>query len=206
VIAAVVAALRDLLDAGIPVVAYNAPFDFSLLKYEALRHGIPPILEPSPVIDPLVLDKAHDRFRRGKRTLEAVAAHYAVPLVGAHDAAADAIAAGRVAQALARRFDSTPRSTSCTPVRSAGRARRPTASRSTSSASAGSTRTIASTAAGPSADLDRRRGPFERHTTKAPPKRGFRGFGYLLEPPKFLKRWLNFSTRPAESMMRCLPV
>jgi DNA polymerase-3 subunit epsilon len=28
-----------------------------------------------------------------------------VPLVGAHDAAADAIAAGRVAQALARRFD-----------------------------------------------------------------------------------------------------
>lgn len=24
--------------------------------------------------------------------------------------------------------------------------------------------------------------------------------------PKFLKRWLNFSTRPAESMMRCLPV
>jgi DNA polymerase-3 subunit epsilon len=105
VIAAVVAALRDLLDAGIPVVAYNAPFDFSLLKYEALRHGIPPILEPSPVIDPLVLDKAHDRFRRGKRTLEAVAAHYAVPLVDAHDAAADAIAAGRVAQALARRFD-----------------------------------------------------------------------------------------------------
>lgn len=105
VVAEVVTALRDLLDAGIPVVAYNAPFDFSLLKYEAIRHGIPPILEPSPVIDPLVLDKAHDRFRKGKRTLEAVAAHYAVPLVGAHDAAADAIAAGRVAQALARRFE-----------------------------------------------------------------------------------------------------
>jgi DNA polymerase-3 subunit epsilon len=51
-----------------------------------------------------VLDKAHDRFRKGKRTLEVVAAHYAVALVGAHDAAADAIAAGRVAQALARRF------------------------------------------------------------------------------------------------------
>jgi DNA polymerase-3 subunit epsilon len=58
----------------------------------------------SPVVDPLVLDKAHDRFRKGKRTLEVVAAHYAVALVGAHDAAADAIAAGRVAQALARRF------------------------------------------------------------------------------------------------------
>ncbi|GAA3020850.1 exonuclease domain-containing protein [Microbacterium dextranolyticum] len=105
VVAEIVAAVRDLLDAGIPVVAYNAPYDFSLLKYEALRHGVAPIVEPSPVIDPLVLDKAHDRFRKGKRTLEAVAAHYAVPLVGAHDAAADAIAAGRVALALGRRFD-----------------------------------------------------------------------------------------------------
>ena len=104
VVAEVVAALRDLLDAGIPVVAYNAPYDFSLLKYEALRHGIEPIADPWPVIDPLVLDKAHDRYRKGKRTLEVVAAHYAVELTGAHDAAADAIAAGRVAQALAGRF------------------------------------------------------------------------------------------------------
>ena len=61
VVAEVVAALRALLDAGIPVVAYNAPYDFSLLKYEALRHGIEPIVDPSPVIDPLVVDKAYDR-------------------------------------------------------------------------------------------------------------------------------------------------
>ncbi|PZU48376.1 MAG: DNA polymerase III subunit epsilon [Microbacterium sp.] len=107
VVAEVVDALRELFAAGIPVVAYNASYDFSLLKHEALRHGIPPIVDPAPVIDPLVLDKAHDRFRKGKRTLEVVAAHYAVSLVGAHDAAADAIAAGRVAQALARRFDLT---------------------------------------------------------------------------------------------------
>lgn len=104
VVAEVVAALRELLGAGIPVVAYNAPYDFSLLKHEAVRHGIEPIAAPSPVIDPLVLDKAHDRFRKGKRTLEVVAAHYAVELTGAHDAAADAIAAGRVAQAIAGRF------------------------------------------------------------------------------------------------------
>lgn len=107
VVAEVVEALRELFSAGVPVVAYNAPYDFSLLKHEALRHGIRPIVDPAPVIDPLVLDKAHDRYRKGKRTLEAVAAHYAVPLVGAHDAAADAIAAGRLAQALARRYDLT---------------------------------------------------------------------------------------------------
>ncbi|GAA5030226.1 3'-5' exonuclease [Microbacterium fluvii] len=104
VVSEVVTALRDLFAAGIPVVAYNAPFDFSLLKHEAVRHGIAPILEPSPVIDPLVVDKAYDRYRRGKRTLEVVAAHYAVTLEGAHEASADAVAAGRVAQALAARF------------------------------------------------------------------------------------------------------
>ncbi|MDT3316926.1 exonuclease domain-containing protein [Microbacterium sp. KSW4-11] len=105
VVAEVTASLRDLFAAGIPVVAYNAPFDFSLLKYEGLRHGLTPIEAPSPVIDPLVVDKTYDRYRRGKRTLEVVAAHYAVVLEGAHDAAADAIAAGRVAQAIAARFD-----------------------------------------------------------------------------------------------------
>lgn len=104
VVAEVVDALRALLDAGIPIVAYNAPYDFSLLKYEALRHGIAPIVDPSPVIDPLVVDKAYDRWRRGKRTLQVVAEHYAVRLDGAHDASADAVAAGRVAQALAERF------------------------------------------------------------------------------------------------------
>ncbi len=104
VVAEVVEALRALFDAGIPVVAYNAPYDFSLLKHEALRHGVDPILAPSPVIDPLVVDKRYDRYRRGKRTLSVVAEHYAVELDGAHEASADAIAAGRVAQALADRF------------------------------------------------------------------------------------------------------
>ncbi len=109
VVTEVVGALRALLDAGVPVVAYNAPYDFSLLKHEAVRHGIAPIIDPSPVIDPLVVDKAYDRYRRGKRTLEVVAAHYAVRLDGAHDASADAVAAGRVAQAIAERFaDSLP--------------------------------------------------------------------------------------------------
>ncbi|WP_345802440.1 3'-5' exonuclease [Microbacterium sp. AZCO] len=104
VVAEIVDAVRGILDAGIPVVAYNAPYDFSLLKHEAERHGIAPILSPAPVIDPLVVDKAYDRWRRGKRTLTVVAEHYAVRLDGAHEASADAIAAGRVAQALAERY------------------------------------------------------------------------------------------------------
>lgn len=104
VVTQVTAALRSLLSQGVPVVAYNASYDFSLLAHEAHRHGIEPLIDPSPVIDPMVIDKAYDRYRRGKRTLEVVAAHYAVPLDGAHEASADAVAAGRVALALARQF------------------------------------------------------------------------------------------------------
>ena len=100
----IVSQLAEMVDRGFPIVAYNAPFDLSLLRTEALRHGIAWPAEFAPVIDPLVIDKQCDRYRKGKRTLEAVAAHYGVGLGLAHDAGEDAIAAGRVAQALALRF------------------------------------------------------------------------------------------------------
>lgn len=104
VVAEITDALRALFAQGVPVVAYNASYDFSLLTHECLRHGIPPLQAPGPIIDPLVIDKAVDRYRKGKRTLEVVAEHYGVSLDGAHEASADAIAAGRVAQAIARNF------------------------------------------------------------------------------------------------------
>ncbi|MET1052031.1 MAG: exonuclease domain-containing protein [Mycetocola sp.] len=104
VVAEIVATLSTYFDAGIPVVVYNAPYDLSLLFHEAERHRIQPLVNPFPVIDPLVIDKAVDRYRKGKRTLEAAAFHYGVDLTDAHDAGADAIAAGRVAQAIARRY------------------------------------------------------------------------------------------------------
>ena len=87
-----------------PLVVYNAPYDLSLLAAECLRHGLAPLEIPGPVIDPLVIDQAVDRYRRGKRTLEVTAELYGVTLDGAHDAGADAIAAGRLAQALAARY------------------------------------------------------------------------------------------------------
>lgn len=104
VVAEVVGALRSLLSQGVPIVAYNAAYDFSLLAHESRRHDVEALVDPSPIIDPYVIDKAYDRYRPGKRTLEIVAAHYEVLLEGAHDASADAVAAGRVAQALGRRF------------------------------------------------------------------------------------------------------
>ncbi|RLV09934.1 DNA polymerase III subunit epsilon [Streptomyces griseocarneus] len=99
--------------AGAPVVAYNASFDLSLLAAELRRHGLPPLAErlggaaagrtTGPVVDPYTMDRALDRYRRGKRTLEAVCEVYGVVLDGAHEAGADALAAVRVARALAER-------------------------------------------------------------------------------------------------------
>jgi DNA polymerase-3 subunit epsilon len=104
VVAEITATIRTLLALGIPLVVYNAPYDLSLLDRECRRNRIEPLGSPSPVIDPLVIDKAVDRFRKGKRTLVVAAERYGVALDDAHDAAADAIAAGRVAQAIARAF------------------------------------------------------------------------------------------------------
>lgn len=95
--------LRGFFARGLPVVAYNAPYDFTILHYEAIRHGLEP-LKIGSVIDPLVIDKFKDKYRKGKRRLENAAEFYQVPLDDAHNATADAVAAGRVAQAIARRW------------------------------------------------------------------------------------------------------
>lgn len=95
--------------AGAPVVAYNAAFDLSLLAAELRRHGLPSLgerlggAETGPVVDPYTIDRAVDRYRKGKRTLEAVCGEYGVVHEHAHEAGADALAAVRVAYAVAER-------------------------------------------------------------------------------------------------------
>jgi DNA polymerase-3 subunit epsilon len=102
VTAEILGKLQGFFDAGIPVVAYNAPYDFTILHNEALRHGLAPLADPKPIIDPLVIDKFVDQYRRGKRTLSVTTEHYGVKLADAHNSTADALAAGQVAQAIAR--------------------------------------------------------------------------------------------------------
>lgn len=104
VVGEIAQALRVATALDMPVVVYNAPYDLTLLDRECRRNGVPVLEDIGPIIDPLVLDKAVDRYRRGKRTLEATAALYGVELSDAHDAGSDAIAAGRVAQALVRAY------------------------------------------------------------------------------------------------------
>ncbi len=99
-----VTTLNEFFQQGIAVVAYNAAYDFTILDREAKRYGLDVLPNPKPVIDPMIIDKQMDKYRKGKRTLEAAASHYGVTLTDAHDAAADAIAAGRVAQAIGKKY------------------------------------------------------------------------------------------------------
>ncbi len=104
-------ALAEQARVGRPVVVMNAPFDLTLLDRELRRHRASSLsrwFERTPllVLDPWVLDKHLDRYRKGRRTLSDLCAYYEVPLEGAHEAAADAVAALEVARAVGRRFAS----------------------------------------------------------------------------------------------------
>lgn len=107
VVSEILDALRALFAAGVPVAAYNASYDFSLLHHDAMRNGLEPLDNPRPIIDPMVIDRKIDQYRKGKRTLQAACDQYGVELGSAHDASADAVAAGRVFREIQKKFAST---------------------------------------------------------------------------------------------------
>lgn len=100
VVADLVRALAEAVEVGQPIVIMNAAFDLTMLDREARRHGVKSLTDlvgdRLNVLDPRVLDKKIDRFRRGGGTLADLCAHYRVRLDGAHSADADALAACRV--------------------------------------------------------------------------------------------------------------
>ncbi|MCQ1949434.1 MULTISPECIES: 3'-5' exonuclease [Arthrobacter] len=103
VTAEVAEVLAGMFAAGIPVLAFNACYDFTVLARECERFGLA-VPHPVPVIDPYILDKQVDRFRRGKRTLTAMAEHYGVGFENAHTSAADVAATLSVAAVMAEKY------------------------------------------------------------------------------------------------------
>lgn len=100
--------LAEHLGKGAPLVVFNAPFDLTLLEAELDRHGLKAlrdrVREVAPIVDPLIIDRTLDRYRKGSRTLEAQCGYYGVAIENAHDACADAVAAMGVARAQAARY------------------------------------------------------------------------------------------------------
>ena len=86
-----------------PVIAFNASYDFTVLAAESARYGIPQ-LNRFPVLDPYIMNKQVDRYRKGKRTLTALCEEYGVNLDNAHTSAADALATLRMLDAMAGKF------------------------------------------------------------------------------------------------------
>lgn len=96
---------------GYPVVAFNASYDLALLDAELARHGAGGFAErlegaPMLVIDPLVLDRALDRYRKGKKTLIDMAPVYGVDASpDAHTAEVDVQMTLDVLAGMAARFE-----------------------------------------------------------------------------------------------------
>lgn len=107
VIGELVDTLRVYVDKGIPLVAMNASFDFTILERECERYGIRSLWSGSVpvVLDPRVLDKRVMKFRKGPRTLSALAEFWCVKVDGAaHQAETDARTACGVVHAIGRRY------------------------------------------------------------------------------------------------------
>lgn len=104
--------LAQALRAGHPVVAFNASYDLSILESELARYSLPSLAsrldtpDIRPVVDPLVLDRLVDRYRKGPRKLINMCATYGVEVNSAdlHAADADVLATLDVVQAMARAY------------------------------------------------------------------------------------------------------
>ncbi|MFC7329240.1 exonuclease domain-containing protein [Marinactinospora rubrisoli] len=101
-------ALVEHLVAGRGLVIFNAPFDLGVLDNELRRREMKPLADrlgsaPRPIIDPLVIDRGIDPYRRGPRNLGAMCEYYGVDLTDAHTAIADAAACLALSQEIAAR-------------------------------------------------------------------------------------------------------
>jgi len=99
--------LTDAITYGMPVVAFNQSFDWTILHHDLVRNGLPTVeervgLHPMPLIDPHVLDKQITPRVRGKgaRKLKPTCERYGIALEDWHTAEADALAALLLADAM----------------------------------------------------------------------------------------------------------
>jgi len=92
---------------GWPVVIFKAPFDLTLLRAESARCGMTPLIDEVKIVDPLVIDKNFNKFRRGKgsRKLTSLCSAYGVFMPGsAHNAFFDCLGAAMLARAMVRKY------------------------------------------------------------------------------------------------------
>ncbi|MCQ6250867.1 exonuclease domain-containing protein [Streptomyces malaysiensis] len=120
----IAANLARAVEWGMPVVAFNQSFDWSILHYDLLRNGLPTVeervgLHPLPLVDSHVIDKQVDKQvdkyvkGSGMRKLKPTCERYGIELEDWHTAEADALAALLIAEA---QFDRYPQLNSMGPA------------------------------------------------------------------------------------------
>ena len=103
-LAVVVDWVQSLVDRQVGLVVFNAAYDLTMLRAEAVRLGLTqPDWSRLLVVDPFVVDWGLERGARGQRRLVDVASYYGIPIHQAHDASCDARAARDVAVELGAR-------------------------------------------------------------------------------------------------------
>lgn len=114
--------LAQAMHLDVPIVAFNAAYDISILEAELARNAVDTLTSRPTgivgVVDPMVIEKQLDPYRKIKggcrggkhkcggcgaedKRLTGLCAHYGIVHGGAHDASADAVAAVRLAVKLA---------------------------------------------------------------------------------------------------------
>lgn len=102
--------IAETMQRGIPVAGFNVVFDFAILEAELRRCGLATLKQRlggaiEPILDPLVLDRTLDRYRKGKRNLASVCVAYDLPLRDDfHNAQADVLATLDLLPALVGKF------------------------------------------------------------------------------------------------------
>lgn len=97
---------------GLTWIAYNLNYDASILSSEMHRHHVDYEFDRLfsrgrvNLFDPLVVDRARDKYRKGKRKLINVAEHYGIPLDAdrLHNALYDVEVTAKVAAAVAKKY------------------------------------------------------------------------------------------------------
>lgn len=102
---------KDAVRQGTPIAAFNLNFDLSILTAEMARHSLGSrygnwIADNVLVLDGLVIDRAKDKYRAGKRKLVNMAAHYGVPFdeSAAHKADYDVEITAKVTKAILDKY------------------------------------------------------------------------------------------------------
>lgn len=96
---------------GMPLVAFNTSYDWTVLHCELERHGLRTVSDrigdaTPTLVDPLVIDKQVDKYVKGTgmRKLKPTCERYGVELTDWHTAEADALAALLIAEAQFERY------------------------------------------------------------------------------------------------------